>query len=123
VTLALADDDTPTRHLGAETTTRPLDRTAATEYRPAPPAAPLRRAPRTPQPVIEQTNGRKRSAFGRFMRGVLALIALILIAAAVAAAVILTTDKAAGVQIRKVAGDTVTRVVDDLKQLVKDNTK
>ena len=125
VTLPLADEDTPTRHLGGETATRPLERTAATEYRPEAPAPPLRREParRPPEPAVEPSGRRKRSAFSRFVRTVMALIALILIAAAVAAAVILTTDKAAGVQIRKVAGDTVDNVVNDLKHLVKDNTK
>ena len=125
VTLPLADEDTPTRHLGGETATRPLERTAATEYRPEAPAPPLRREParRPPEPAVEPSGRRKRSAFSRFVRTVMALIALILIAAAVAAAVILTTDKAAGVQIRKVAGDTVDNVVNELKHLVKDNTK
>ena len=123
VTLPLVDEDTPTRHLGTETTSRPLERTAATEYRPEPPAPPLRRQPRPREPAAEPSGRRKRSAFSRFMRMVMALIALVLIAAAVAAAVILTTDKAAGVQIRRVAGDTVDNVVNDLKQLVKDNTK
>ena len=122
--MPLVDEDTPTRHLGTETTSRPLERTAATEYRPEPPAPPLRRAARRPrEPAAEPSGRRKRSAFSRFVRMVMALIALVLIAAAVAAAVILTTDKAAGVQIRRVAGDTVDNVVNDLKQLVKDNTK
>jgi hypothetical protein len=53
----------------------------------------------------------------------MALIALILIAVAVAVVVILATDKAASVHVREVAGDTVDNVVDDLKQLVKDNTQ
>ena len=48
----------------------------------------------------------QRSAFSRFVRFVLALVALVLVAAAVAAAVIISTDKAAGVKVSKVAGDT-----------------
>ena len=53
----------------------------------------------------------------------LALVALVLIAAAVAAAVIVTTDKAAGVKVTKVAGETVDAVVEEFKDLVKKNTQ
>jgi serine/threonine-protein kinase len=123
VTLPLADDDTPTRQLGGETATRPLDRTAATEYRPSPPAPPPRRRPSPPQPAAAPAPRRKRSGFSRFVRALMALIALIVIAGAVAVMVILLTDKAAGVEIREVAGDTVDNVVSDLKQLVRDNTQ
>ncbi len=123
VTLPLAEGATPTRTLGGgETATRRLDRTAQTEYRPAP--SPTRRpAPRRPAPPIQPVEARKRGAFSRFVRFVFAAIALVLIAAAVAAAVIVTTDKAAGVKVTKVAGDTVDQVVKDLKDLVKKNTK
>jgi serine/threonine-protein kinase len=118
----------PTRVLGDDTAaTRHLDRTTAqTEYRPArsqtrrpepllsppPPAAPTR--PAAP---------RQRSAFSRFVRFVLALVALVLVAAAVATAVIVTTDKAAGVRVSKVAGDTVDKVVEEVKDLVQRNTE
>ncbi|HWC08756.1 MAG TPA: hypothetical protein VG458_06865, partial [Solirubrobacterales bacterium] len=52
-----------------------------------------------------------------------ALVALVLVAAAVATAVILATDKAAGVHIREVAGDTVDKVTSELKDLVDKNTE
>ena len=42
-------------------------------------------------------------------------------AAAVATAVIITTDKAAGVKVSKVAGDTVDKVVEEFKGLVSKN--
>ena len=64
-----------------------------------------------------------RGAFSRFVRFVLALVALVLVAAAVAAAVILATDKAAGVKVSRVAGDTVDKVVEEVKELVKQNTE
>jgi len=129
VTLPLqADGATPTRMLGGDTAaTRHLDRTAQTEYRPAqsqtrrpeprlapPPAAPAPRTAARPQ---------QRSAFSRFVRFVIALIALVLVAAAVATAVIVTTDKAAGVKVSRVAGDTVEKVVEEVKELVKKNTE
>jgi eukaryotic-like serine/threonine-protein kinase len=124
---------TPTRVLGSDTAaTRHLDRaTAQTEYRPAPSPTrrpePRRVEPRyaephaaAPQP-IQPAQPRKRSAFSRFVRFILALIALVLVAGAVATAVILTTDKAAGVHISKVAGDTVDKVVEEVKELVSKN--
>lgn len=124
---------TPTRVLGSDTAaTRHLDRTTAqTEYRPIP--SPTRRPePRRVEPYageprqapvqpIQPAAPRKRSAFSRFVRFVLALIALVLVAGAVATAVILTTDKAAGVHISKVAGDTVDKVVEEVKELVSKN--
>ncbi|HTR76124.1 MAG TPA: protein kinase [Solirubrobacterales bacterium] len=125
---------TPTRVLGGDTAaTRHLDRTTAqTEYRPAPPAArrlePQRAEPYAGDPrktgsapPIQAAQPRKRSAWSRFVRFVLALVALVLVAGAVATAVILTTDKAAGVHISKVAGDTVHKVVEELKDLVSKN--
>ena len=127
VTLPLGEGSTPTQVLGGETATRRLDRTAQTEYRPAP--SPTRRpAPRAPQPppppVRPQAPAQqRRGAFSRFARFVMALVALVLIAAAVAAAVIYTTDKATGVKATEVAGNTVDRVVEEFKDLVKKNTE
>jgi hypothetical protein len=119
----LGGDTAATRHLGRET--------ARTEYRPASPTR--RPAPRvSPPPVAappasgparHSAQPRRRSAFSRFVRFVLALIALVLVAAAVATAVIVTTDKAAGVKVSKVAGDTVDKVVEEVKDLVKKNTE
>ena len=74
-----------------------------------------------PVPPIQAAQPRKRSRFSRFVRFILALIALVLVAGAVATAVILTTDKAAGVHISKVAGDTVDKVVEEVKELVSKN--
>jgi len=130
--VTLAEDATPTNLLGAETAaTRHLDRTAQTEYRPAqsqtrrpeprvapPPAAAAPRQPSSRAPAKPP-----RSAFSRFVRFVLALVALVLVAAAVATAVIVTTDKAAGVKVSRVAGDTVDKVVEEVKELVKKNTE
>ncbi|HVY77030.1 MAG TPA: protein kinase [Solirubrobacterales bacterium] len=117
---------------GGETATRRLDRTAQTEFRPAPPSPTRRPAPRAPQrqpapapapsPAAVKP-AKKRSAFSRFSRFVLALVALVLIAAAVAAAVIYTTDKATGVKATEVAGDTVEKVVEEFKDLVKKNSE
>jgi eukaryotic-like serine/threonine-protein kinase len=126
VTLPLSEGTDTTRVLGGETATRRLDQTAQTEYRPAPSPTrrPVHRAPAPPPaPVSAPPAQHKRSAFSRFIRFVLALVALLLIAAAVAAAVIYTTDKATGVRATEVAGNTVDRVVDEFKELVKKNTE
>jgi serine/threonine-protein kinase len=124
VTLPLGEEDTPTRHLGGdETVTRRMERQAErTEYRPARPAPARRRAEPPPQPA-RVAERRRPSPFGRFMRGAFALIALVLIAAAVAAAVIFATDDSAGDRIRDVTGDTIQQVVDEMRQLVRDNTQ
>ncbi|HEX6754246.1 MAG TPA: protein kinase [Solirubrobacterales bacterium] len=127
VTLPLGEGATPTQVLGGETATRHLDRTAQTEYRPAPSPTrrPTPRAPQAPPPPVrpQAPAQQKRGAFSRFARLVMALAALVLIAAAVAAAVIYTTDKATGVKATEVAGNTVDRVVEEFKDLVKKNTE
>ena len=125
VTLPLEAGTAPTRALGSETATRRLDRTAQTEYRPAPSPSrrPVARAPQPPLSPPPPPAQRKRSAFSRFSRFVLALVALVLIAAAVAAAVIYATDKATGVKATEIAGDTIDRVVEEFKDAVRENTE
>jgi serine/threonine protein kinase len=130
VTLPLEEGTSATRVLGGETAaTRHMGRdTAQTEYRPAP--SPTRRpgaraaapAP-APAPRAAAAAVRKRSAFSRFVRFVMAVIALVLVAAIVAGAVIYTTDKAAGVKVSKVVGNTVDKVVQEVKDLVNNNKK
>ncbi len=126
VTLPLGEGTAATNVLGSETATRHLDQTAQTEYRPAPSPTrrPVARAPQpppaAPRPVQAQ---QKRSAFSRFARFVMALVALVLIAAAVAAGVIYTTDKATGVKVKEVTGDTIEKVVDEIDGLLEKNTE
>ena len=93
-------------------------------------ADPPPRAPRGPPRAGADTGPtaagpRRRSAAPSraSSRFVLALVALVLIAAAVAAAVIYTTDKATGVKATEVAGNTVDKVVEEFKDLVKKNTE
>ncbi|HET8864006.1 MAG TPA: protein kinase [Solirubrobacterales bacterium] len=127
VTLPLDDDGTAaTSVLGGEEATRRLDQTERTEWRPASPSR--RPAPRAPQPApalppIAPPPPKKRGAFSRFARFVMAAVALVLIAAAVAAGVIIATDKATGVRATEVAGDSVDKVVEEFKELVKKNTE
>jgi serine/threonine protein kinase len=127
VTLPLEEGAGPTRVLGGDTATGPLDRTERTEMRPAsptrrpvarqaPPAAP-------PPPVAAPSGAPRRGGFARLVRFTLATVALVLIAAAVAAAVIMATDQASGVHATEVAGDSVDRVVEELKELVRRNTE
>jgi serine/threonine-protein kinase len=115
----LGGDTTATRHMGRDTAAteyRPANQTRRPEPRVAPAPPPVAAAPRqAPAPP------RKRGGFSRFVRFVLALLALILVAAVVAIGVILATDQAAGVKVGKVAGDTVDKVVEEVKGLVNDN--
>ena len=123
VTLPLEQGTSATRVLGGETGTRRLDRTSQTEFRPSPPPTrrPAARASQPPPPRLHSEP--KRSLLSRFARFVMALVALVLIAAAVAAAVIYTTDKATGVHATEVAGNTVDKVVEEFKDLVRQNTE
>jgi eukaryotic-like serine/threonine-protein kinase len=132
VTLPLEEGTSATRVLGGDTAaTRHMGRdTAQTEYRPAQSQTrrpqPRRAAPAPPAQASappRASEPRKRGAFSRFVRFVLAAVALILVAAIVATAVIVTTDKAAGVKVSRVAGDTVDKVVEEVKELVRDNTE
>jgi serine/threonine-protein kinase len=115
----LGGETAATRHLGRDT--------AATEYRPSSPTQrpQPRMAPAAPAPPAEPARRpaqpRKRGVFSRFVRFVLALVALVLVAAVVATVVIVTTDKAAGVKVSRVAGDTVDKVVEEVKDLVNNN--
>jgi serine/threonine-protein kinase len=125
VTRPLAEGAATTGVLGGETATRRLDQTRPTEFRP--PRSQTRRpapraAPRPPPPAPPPAGRpRQRGVFSRFARLVMAVVALVLIAAAVAAAVIYSTDKASGVKATEVAGDTVEKVVEEFKDLVSRN--
>ncbi len=127
VTLPFEEGATPTQVLGGETATRRLDQTERTEWRPASPSRrPVARAPQPaypPPPPAPPPAPAKRGAFSRFARFVMAAVALVLIAAAVAAAVIIATDKATGVRATEVAGNSVDKVVEEFKELVQKNTQ
>jgi serine/threonine-protein kinase len=118
--LGLAGTDV-TLPLGEEPATRRLEQEPAThrreptERRPAPP--PPARGPQQAQPA------RRPSAFRRMLRGIGALIVLLLIAAAVAIGVIAATSDSSGVKLREIGGDTVRDVANELEQLVNDNTQ
>jgi serine/threonine-protein kinase len=128
VTLGPGESTDATNVMGGETATRRLDQTDRTELRrPSQTRRPAARAPRPPMPPpvspAAASAPKKRGAFSRFVRLMLAIVALVLIAAAVATAVIVSTDKATGVKAREIAGDTVDKVVEEIKEAVKDNTK
>jgi serine/threonine protein kinase len=114
VTLAL-DDELATRRLEQEPATRRMER----ERRPAPSAPPARRA-RAEQPPQSPS---RPSMMRRTLRGIGALIALVLIAAAVAIGVIAATSKSTGVKLKNFTFDSIQKGVDDIKQNVEENTK
>lgn len=121
----VVEADTPVRPLGSATTavTRRLetrrDPTALTELRPAPP----RRRSEVPPPVIQSEPPARRSLFSRFVRFLATLLALVLIAGAVAGGVILLTDNPASVKVREYVGETVSDVVREIEQTVRENTE
>jgi serine/threonine-protein kinase len=123
VTLPLEEGTEATRVLGGETATRRMEETTPTEYRPAAPSPRVREPRRAAPPPVAPTAPPRSGAFSRFARLVLAAVALVLIAAAVATAVILATDEASGVKATEVAGDTIDRVVEEVKELVQKNTE
>jgi serine/threonine protein kinase len=113
------EEDTPTRALREEDDDLATRRLPRTEYRR--PAAP---PPRRPAPPARaRAAPRRPSAFARMMRTLGALVALVLIAAAVAAAVIFATDNASGPELRRIGGDTVDQVVQELRDFINDNTQ
>lgn len=118
VTVLLDDDGprTPDHFPMAETATRPLERTARTAHRPAPPPPRYKGPP--PRPVV-----RKRSLLNRTIRFFAGLLALILVALLVAGLVISLTDRAASVKVREWAGESVKDVSRDLRNYLRDNTQ
>ncbi|WP_445151633.1 protein kinase domain-containing protein [Baekduia sp. Peel2402] len=90
----------------------------------APPAQPRRVAQDAPPPRAAATrrDARKKKR-GGFRRFVTFLFLLALLVAAGAAAYVATSQDKASVQLRQVVGDDARQVVDDLMQLIQDNTQ
>jgi serine/threonine protein kinase len=107
---------TPDHFPMAETATRPMERTARTAHRPAPPQPRYKSPP--PRPTLK-----KRSFMSRLTRFVLGLVALVLIAGVVAGAVIALTDRAASVKVREWTENSVKDTTRDLKDFIKTNTQ
>jgi eukaryotic-like serine/threonine-protein kinase len=114
VTLAM-DEEAATRRLQRDTATRPVE----PERRPPPTAPPPRRAYAEPA----RAPRKRKSAFRRMVRGIGALILLLLIAGAVAVGVIALTSKETGVKLRDIGGNTVDDVSNQIEKLVNDNTQ
>jgi eukaryotic-like serine/threonine-protein kinase len=112
------DEEAATRRLEQEEpATHRLERT---EARPRPVAPP---PPRRARPEPAPQRPAKRSPMRRLMRSFGALVLLVLIAAAVAVGVIAATSNTTGVKLKEVGGNTVDQIVDDMRNLVNDNTQ
>ncbi|MEX0621224.1 MAG: protein kinase [Solirubrobacterales bacterium] len=118
VTILLDDEGprTPDHFPMAETATRPLERTARTAHRPAPPPPRYKGPP--PRPFVK-----KRSLMNRTVRFFAGLFALVLIALLVAGLVISLTDRAASVKVREWAGQSVNDVTRDMRDYLRENTQ
>jgi serine/threonine-protein kinase len=97
---------------------------------PAPPAAeyaqqqqPARRRSRQAPAPPARREARPRRRRGAFRRLVTLLFLLVLLAGAGAAAYVATNSAGNSVQLRQVVHDNANQVVDDLKQLISDNTR
>jgi len=86
--------------------------------RPAPAAPPAQ--PAAAREARHAPRRRRRGAFRRFMTLVLILV---LVAAGTAAAIIGTSSDNNSVHLRQIVGDKAQQVIDEVKQLVEDNTQ
>jgi eukaryotic-like serine/threonine-protein kinase len=119
-------DDERTTVLAGDPNTGPMvvprEPRAPRRAAPAPPPvreSPRARAERAQLPAARQRR-RRRGAFRRFMTF---LLLLALLAAAGAAVYVATSQKDNSVHLRQVVHDNADQVVDDLKQLIQDNTR
>jgi eukaryotic-like serine/threonine-protein kinase len=85
----------------------------------APPASSRRTASAAPPPR-DAARGRRR---GRLRRMIGTLLVLMLLAAGAIAAVVATSTSSDAVRLRKVVYDNVNQVVDQMQQLIDDNTR
>jgi len=114
--LPIAED--PTRALGATEATRRIATDPATPVSPAP-VPPRRQAPRR-QPVAAPRQG--RSFLGRLLRAIGVLLLIALLAAAIAGAVLLITDAGQDTGIGEFLRDNVPDQIQELRNLIEDNT-
>jgi serine/threonine-protein kinase len=86
------------------------------------PAAPRRQASRpAPRPVITPAARPKRSAGGRFMRAILVLALIAILAAIIASVVLLITDAGQGTDLGELIKDNLRDQVESAKDFIRDN--
>jgi hypothetical protein len=66
---------------------------------------------------------RKRSRFASFMRGLLAILLIAIVAGVIAAVILLATDAGQQTDVGKFIGDNVDQSLESLKQFIIDNTQ
>jgi serine/threonine protein kinase len=119
-----------------EDATQLVDQTSATTVFAEPGAGPIvvpraPRAPRRPAPVAppvpiapaRASSRAPKQRRGFFRRLLTTLLVLLLLAGAAAGAYVATSSSKSSVQLRKVTYDQANRVIDELTQLVDDNTQ
>jgi eukaryotic-like serine/threonine-protein kinase len=131
ITRAVASPTDATRALSPQTDRTNLAR-APVEPRPARQPRPPRTGvpPRTgPATVVPPHGGpaaaaaRRQRRRGRLRRTLATLFVLIMLAAGAVAAVVLTSNSSDAVRLRNVVSDQVDQAVEQMQQLVKDNTR
>ncbi len=117
----------------SEATTRLVDTrsTAATRVAPREPrtptsparaARPRRTSPPRRQVAPAATPPRKRSRFASFMRAVLAIILVAIIAGLIAAVILLATDAGQNTDLGSYLSDNANQLIDGFEQFIRDNT-
>jgi serine/threonine protein kinase len=91
--------------------------------RPAPTAPPPRAADAAPRRARREPAARPSRRRGRMRRLIGTLVVLALLSAGAIAAVVATSNSGEAVRLRQVVYDNVDRAVDEMKQLVEDNTR
>jgi serine/threonine-protein kinase len=99
---------------------RPAPTPPPAAYPEAPPRSRRRERAQQAAPPPRRARRRRRGAFRRF---VTMLFLLVILAGAGTAAYLATSSGKSSVQLRRVAHDNANRVVDDLTQLIDDNTR
>jgi serine/threonine-protein kinase len=128
--IAQADQTSATTVLPSETGPLVVPRAPRSPRRaaPAPEPAPAypeqlpRRRGRRDEPVAAPARRAKRRR-GAFRRMLTTLVLLLVLAGAAAAAYVATSTSSNSVQLRRVAYDQANQVVDQLTQLINDNTR
>ena len=112
--------DAPTRVIAGETA---ATRSMADPPTPVAAQRPVRRQP-AQRPVIQPAQaGRKRSAFGRFMRVLGLLLLIAVLAAVIAGAVLLVTDAGQDTDAAQFLKDQLNEQVDAVRDFIEQNTQ
>ncbi len=102
--------------------TRVAPREPRTPTSPARPARPRRTSPPRRAPIAAAQQPRKRSRFGSFVRGLLAVLMIAIVAGLIAAVILLATDAGQSSDIGRFISDNVDEQVQNIKDYINQAT-